>query len=141
MKKLSSEKKCYLILAIFNIIAFAIFIPLSVLYNLWGLTIGWALGFVATFINMILLFKGGRAIANAAKNDKGVGLSVAFYFARFLLIGVMFVICALMFWVFNVEVFEYSLFTCAGSVLPSALIIVIFYRSDEDETKKEIEKK
>ena len=141
MKKLTSDKKCYLILGIFNIVAFATLIPISAVFKLWGLTTGWALGFMATFINMILLFKSGRVVEDSAKNEKGIGISVAFYFVRFLLTAAMFVICALMQYKFGNPFFKYSLFTCAASVLPSALIILIFYRADIDEDNKKIETK
>lgn len=141
MKKLTSDKKCYLILGIFNIVAFAAFIPGSAVSNLWGLTTGWALGFVATFVNMILLFKSGRIVEDSSKSEKGVGISIAFYFGRFLLIAAMFVICALLDFYLKIPAFKYSLFTCAASVLPSALIILIFYRADIDEDNKKLEKK
>lgn len=141
MKNLTSDKKCYLILGIFNLVAFAVFIPASAVSNLWGLTTGWALGFVATFVNMVLLFKSGKVVEDSAKSEKGVGISVAYYFGRFLLIAAMFVICALLDFYLKLPAFKYSLFTCAASVLPSALIILIFYRADIDEDKQKIEKK
>lgn len=141
MKKLTSDKKCYLILGIFNIVAFAILIPISAVFNMWGLTTGWALGCVATFVNMILLFKSGGVIAASAKSEKGIGISIGFYFIRFLLTAAVFVICAVMQYTLKNPMFLYSLFTCAASVLPSALIIVIFYRADVDEDNKKIEKK
>ena len=141
MRKLTSDKKCYLILGIFNAVAFAILIPVSATQNLWGLTIGWVLGFVATFINMILLFKSGKVVEDSAKSEKGIGITLAFYLARFLLTAAMLVICAVMQWKLKLPQFNYSLFTCAASVLPSALIILIFYRADIDEDNKKIEKK
>ncbi|MCQ2796813.1 MAG: hypothetical protein MJ213_05935 [Bacilli bacterium] len=141
MKKLTSDKKCYLILGIFNIIAFIIFIPISVVFDKWGLTVGWALGFVATFINMVLLFKSGKVVEISAKSEKGVGISVVYYFVRFLLTASMFVICAILDFYLKVHAFKYSLFTCAASVLPSALIILIFYRADIDEDNKKVETK
>lgn len=141
MKNLTSDKKCYLILGIFNVVAFAILIPISATFTMWGLTVGLALGFVATFVNMVLLFKSGKVVEDSAKSEKGVGISIAYYFGRFLLIAAMFVICALLDFYLKIPVFKYSLFTCAASVLPSALIILIFYRADIDEDKQKIEKK
>lgn len=141
MKKLTSDKKCYIVLAIFNVVALAVLLPLSAFYNHWGLTIGWGIGSVVTFINMILLFRSGDFVTEAAKNDKGIIISLLFYFLRFLLIGGAFAVCAVLYYTLGFEVFENSLFTCAGSVLPSALIILVFYRADVDEDNKKIEKK
>lgn len=142
MKKLTSDKKCYLILGIFNAVALVALISVGAVFNeYWGLTTGWALGCITTFINMVLLFKSGRVVEQSAKSEKGIGLSVGFYFIRFLLIAGMFVVCALMQWKFEIPAFKYSLFTCAASVLPSALIILIFYRADIDEDNKKIETK
>ncbi|MCQ2794722.1 MAG: hypothetical protein MJ214_00720 [Bacilli bacterium] len=141
MKKLTSDKKCYLVLGIFYIVAFAALIPTSAVTGLWGLTVGLSIGSVVTFINMVLLFRSGQVVADAAKTDRGVGISLLFYFLRFILIGGAFAICAVMHYTIGIPAFEYSLFTCAASVLPSALIIVIFYRADVDEDNKKIEKK
>ena len=145
MKKLTSDKKCYLILGIFNVVAFIVLIPVSACcskpdFNLWGLTIGWALGFVATFVNMMLLFKSGKVVEDSAKSEKGIGISLLYYFIRFFLTAAMFVICAVLdFWL-KMPQFKFSLFTCATSVLPSALIILIFYRADIDEDNQKIKK-
>lgn len=140
MKKLSPEKKCLVILGIFNFAALAIFIPISAVFTLWGLTIGWVIGTAVTFINMILLFKTGDLIANQAKDNRGTALSVLFYFVRFGLIAAAMVVCALFHWVIGHYLFTWSLFTCAASVLPSTLVITIFYHVDDDEEKK-VEKK
>lgn len=140
MKKFSPEKKCIIILAIFNISALIIFIPISAVFNLWGLTLGWAIGTSVTFINMMLLFKTGDMIADQAKDNHGTALSVLFYFVRFTLVAGAMVLCACLHWLIGHYLFIWSLFTCAASVLPSTLIITIFYHSDNTEEKK-IEKK
>lgn len=134
MKKLSPEKRCYLILGIFNLVALAVFLPISIIHqDLWGLTIGWVMGMAVTFINMILLFKTGDLITDQAKTKHGTALAVLFYFVRFTLMAGVMVTCALLQWVFKHNFFAWSIFTCAGSVLPSALIIAIFYHSDEHQ--------
>ncbi|MCQ2791980.1 MAG: hypothetical protein MJ208_00485 [Bacilli bacterium] len=133
MKKLNPEKKCLLILLVFSLVVFCIFLPISIVRGMHGLVIGWSFGCIATFINMFLLFKSGHAIADLAKSNKGVGLSVLFYFLRFIIIAAPMIICALLQWYFKHEMFEWSLFTCAASVLPSSLIIVIFYHSNDED--------
>ena len=133
MKKLSPEKKCLLILIIFNFIALVVFIPISVNFSLWGLSIGWIIGTAVTFINTLLLFKSGHLIVSQAKDNKGTALSVLFYFLRFGLIAAAMVVCALLDYVAKHDFFAYSIFTCAASVLPSTLVITIFYHSDEEE--------
>lgn len=135
MKKLSPEKKCIIILAIFNLAALVVFIPVSAVFNLWGLTLGWAIGTSVTFVNMLLLFKTGNMISDQAKDNRGTALSVLFYFVRFGLVAGAMVLCALLHWVIGHYLFIWSLFTCAASVLPSTLIITIFYHSDDNEEK------
>lgn len=135
MKKLSPEKKCLAILGIFNLTALIIFIPVSAIFNLWGLTIGWVIGTTVTLINMLLLFKTGDMITNEAKDNRGTALSILFYFIRFTLVAGAMVLCALLHWVIGHYLFIWSLFTCAASVLPSTLIITIFYHSDDNQEK------
>ena len=139
MKNLSPEKRCLVILGIFNFVALAVFIPISAVFSLWGLSIGWIIGTGVTFINMLLLFKSGDLIVNQSKDNRGTALSVLFYFLRFGLIAAAMVLCALLHWKIGHYLFTWSLFTCAASVLPSTLVITIFYRSDDEE--KKVEKK
>lgn len=141
MKKMSPEKKCLLILGIFSIAALIIFLPISISLKYWGVTIGWVLGCVATFLNMLLLFKSGHAVADAAKENKGLSLSFLFYFFRFFISAGFIILCAILDYVCHIEVFKYSIFTCAASVLPSSLILLIFYHDNDDEEKIEISQK
>lgn len=143
MKKMSPEKRCLIALSIFNAALFIIFIPISAVFDLWGLTVGWGIGFVVTFINMFLLFKSGISTSESATNTgKGMGFAAVFYFARFGLFAIAFVITALLYYYCKIEIFKYSVFTCAAALLPSTLIITILYHSpDEEEVKRFSEKK
>lgn len=137
MKKINPERKCILILVAFNIIALAIFIPISAVFNLWGLTIGWAMGTVVTVIsNVLLFFSGNRISQNAINDDKGTGLAILFYFVRYAMYIGIFVVCAFLHWKAKNEYFTWSIFTCAGSLLPSSLIIALFYRQKDEVNSK-----
>jgi len=133
MKKMNKEKKCLLITSIFIVALFAVFIPIGATCDLWGLTVGWAIGGVITLASQALLFASGHAITETAKNNgKGTALTVLFYLSRFALFAVGLVICGLFQWVFPHHLFTWSIFTCVGSVLPSTLIITIFYNDSEE---------
>lgn len=132
MKQLNVEQKCLLILGIFSFSILIVLLPISIVLKLYGLTIGWVIGSLATFLNTFLLFKSGNAIMNSAKENQGLSFSFIFYIFRFLLIIASFVTCALLHFLVK-GVFVYSLYTCACSVLPSSLIIVLFYKESSSK--------
>ncbi|MCQ2794496.1 MAG: hypothetical protein MJ207_04040 [Bacilli bacterium] len=140
-KKFTPEQRCLLILSVFNFSILLIFLITSSLTQLWGLTLGWGIGCLVTFLNMLLLFKTGDAITESSKRNSGLGISLAYYAFRFLIIGGALVACAVAQYVTPKDfvVFDWSVFTCAASVLPGSLILLIFYHEDEDKptpTKK-----
>lgn len=140
MKKMSPEKRCLIALSIFSAVLLVVFIPISAVFSFWGLTIGWAIGFIVAFTNMFLLFKSGMATSESAMNSgKGMGFAAAFYIMRFALFAIAFVITALLDYYCKIVVFKYSLFTCAAALLPSTLIITILYHSADEEVVKKVD--
>lgn len=135
-KSLSPEKKCLSIILGFSLIILIVLIPVSLSVNLWGLTIGWCIGFVTSITNTIMLFKSAKVISNAAKSEKGLGISVVFYLIRFLLAAAVITICIVMQYKVKNTYFTWSFCTCAAAILPSALILAIFYHdTDNGKTK------
>jgi len=133
MKKFSKEKKCLIITGGFLTIMFAVFIPVSAVCNLWGLTIGWAIGTAITLLSQFLLFESGKILQRNAKGgEKGTGLVVLFYFSRFGLYLAGLIVCALLQWKMQKTIFNWSVFTCVGALLPADFVITFFYHDDDD---------
>ena len=141
MKKLNKEKKCLLVTFIFIIIGAIAIIPVSAVQQLWGPTVGWFIGCLVTIISQFLLFRSGQIVQDQAKSDnKGMSLIVLFYLSRFLLYGLAFALCISMHYLVKNDIidklFNWSWITCIIPLLPSTLIIAIFYHDDDSDINK-----
>lgn len=142
MKKLKKEAKCLIYTSIFLGLIFLILLIISLITHSYGLVIGWSIGFFITILSMFLLFKSGELIQSSAiDNGKGAGLVAIFYISRFALYAVGLIMCALAFYTWHCNMFQYSVFTCLCALLPSHIFIAIFYRDNDEPVKKPEETK
>ncbi len=141
MKNLSPEKKCLLVVAIMFAIGLLAVVPVGFTTKYWGPTTGWILGCGVTIISQILMFKSGDIISGRAKESgTGTGLSVLFYFSRFILYGVAFAVCIVLHYVVTENetiniLFNWSWITCAIPLFPSTIILAIFYHDNDKGNK------
>lgn len=123
--KLNSEQKVIFINFILLFAGLILILPFSIIFTLYGLLIGWAVGSLANIIASILIFKSTSLLLT---DKPAVGLYIVYYICRVLIYVAVFVLLASMQWLFHIEVFYWSILSCAVSLLPPQLILMKVYK-------------
>lgn len=133
-KNLKKEARCITITSIFLGLIFVILLIVSLVTKLYGLVIGWSIGYVITIFSMFLLFQSGKLIQQNSVGNGGRsgGLVAVFYISRFALYAIGLVFTALAYYTWNCSHFQYALFTCLCALLPSHIFIALLYHDNDD---------
>ena len=90
--KLNSEQKVIFINFILLFAGLILILPFSIIFTLYGLLIGWAIGSLANIIASILIFKSTSLLLT---DKPAVGLYIVYYICRVLIYVAVFVLLAL----------------------------------------------
>lgn len=107
------------------IVGCLLILPFSIGFNLYGLIIGWAIGCLANILATFLIFKSTDLLLT---DKPAIGLYIVYYLCRILIYVAVFVLLVVMQFVVHVDVFNWSILTCAISLLPPQIILMKIHK-------------
>lgn len=123
--KLNQDQRVIFINILLLVVGSIVLLPFSLGFKEYGLIIGWGIGCVANILATLLIFKSTDILL---KDKPSIGLYILLYLLRILIYVGTFIFLVVMQWVAFITVFNWSILTCAVSLLPPQIILMIVYK-------------